>query len=380
MDAPARRVAAERVVDVVRGIGRHVVRFVRLGDALFALKELPQPSRAREYRLLTALEDEDVPSVEAVGVASSAAELEAMLITRYLEYALPYRVVLGRASVPAPEHSMSAGALRAARATPSRRRLLGRLLAVERALPTRRGRARPRISSTSRRARGTRPSDGQRQHDVDIAKENIAGELHDLEAELDKSVVDDPFEFAERVSEGYDAALGRADAPEEVFRRTRATGSRSGSAAERARLRRRGGGGRRRRRRGAARLQPKVVEPGHHRRRLLRADRPRRAGEPGAPAAQRHHAATRRTCSARPGAGRRMRPPRAAGSPKFRAVDRRDARRAARQPRSGGALPRAARASLVPLRARGQGRRHRAAIKDYVETVLRPAPNEILPE
>ena len=32
---------ASRVVEIERGIGRHVVRFVELGGAFFALKELP---------------------------------------------------------------------------------------------------------------------------------------------------------------------------------------------------------------------------------------------------------------------------------------------------------------------------------------------------
>jgi len=43
-------------VEVERGIGRHVVRFVELGGQLFALKELPPRLAAREYRLLSALE------------------------------------------------------------------------------------------------------------------------------------------------------------------------------------------------------------------------------------------------------------------------------------------------------------------------------------
>src|SRR5436853_7273602 len=54
-------------VEVERGIGRHVVRFVELDGRLFALKELPPRVAAREYRLLTALEHEEVPAVEAIG-------------------------------------------------------------------------------------------------------------------------------------------------------------------------------------------------------------------------------------------------------------------------------------------------------------------------
>ena len=57
-------------VEVERGIGRHVVRFVELGGSLFALKELPPRLAAREYRLLTALEDHTIRRVGATRATS----------------------------------------------------------------------------------------------------------------------------------------------------------------------------------------------------------------------------------------------------------------------------------------------------------------------
>jgi tRNA A-37 threonylcarbamoyl transferase component Bud32 len=260
---------ADRVVDVVRGIGRHVVRFVRLDDALFALKELPQPLAAREYRLLTALEDDGVPSVEAVGVVERP-ELEAVLITRYLEYALPYRVVLARASVPAREDSMSAGLSE----------LLVRLhlagvfwgdCSLSNALFRRdAGSLSAYLVDIETGERHETLSDGQRQHDVAIAEENIVGELHDLEAELDKPVVDDPFAFAEQIVHCYDQLWDELTRTEEFptqeghrleerLRRLNELGFDVDevevvSADGKAQLY----------------LKPKVVEPGHHRGRLLR--------------------------------------------------------------------------------------------------------------
>ena len=49
---PLKEWPAELLVDVKRGIGRHVVRFVDLDGAFYALKELPQRFAEREYRLL----------------------------------------------------------------------------------------------------------------------------------------------------------------------------------------------------------------------------------------------------------------------------------------------------------------------------------------
>ena len=49
----------------MRGISRHVVRFVEYDGALYALKELPERLAWREYRLLRALRSEAMPVVDA---------------------------------------------------------------------------------------------------------------------------------------------------------------------------------------------------------------------------------------------------------------------------------------------------------------------------
>src|SRR5205814_612492 len=87
---------SERLVSVVRGIGRHVVRFVEVDEVLYALKELPELLAEREYEFLTSLRATGMPVVEAVGVvAGRPDELDAVLITKHLEYSLPYRALFG---------------------------------------------------------------------------------------------------------------------------------------------------------------------------------------------------------------------------------------------------------------------------------------------
>ena len=51
-----------RLVQVVRGIGRHVVRFVADGGRAYALKETSLGLAEREYGLLRALAEEDLPA------------------------------------------------------------------------------------------------------------------------------------------------------------------------------------------------------------------------------------------------------------------------------------------------------------------------------
>ena len=89
----------KRLVQVVRGISRHVVRFVEYEGAVYALKELPHQYAHREYHLLRELSRHGLPGVEVVGIAHRPA-LEDILITRHLEYSLPYRILLARRPMP----------------------------------------------------------------------------------------------------------------------------------------------------------------------------------------------------------------------------------------------------------------------------------------
>jgi hypothetical protein len=265
----------ELLVEARRGISRHVVRFVRVNGSFYALKELPSRLAEREYRLLGALADLSVPAVEAIGVVSERTsaegeELEDILITRYLEYSLPYRLILGAAVLPAPEPSIRA----------SLSELFVRLhlagffwgdCSLSNALFRRdAGALSAYLVDAETGQLEERLSNGQREHDLQIAEENLVGELYDLAAELGREVVDDPVEFAEDVRIGYEqlwAELTEDEvfAPdesrklEERLERLNALGF----DVEEVELVSDGSEVR-------LKLQSKVVEPGHHRRRLLR--------------------------------------------------------------------------------------------------------------
>lgn len=265
----------ELLVQARRGISRHVVRFVRVNGSFYALKELPSRLAEREYRLLGALADLSVPAVEAIGVVSErrsaeGEELEDILITRYLEYSLPYRLILGAAVLPAPEPSIRA----------SLSELFVRLhlagffwgdCSLSNALFRRdAGALSAYLVDAETGQLEERLSDGQREHDLSIAEENLVGELYDLAAELGREVVADPVEFAEDVRVGYEqlwAELTEDEvfAPdesrklEERLERLNALGF----DVEEVELVSDGSVVR-------LKLQSKVVEPGHHRRRLLR--------------------------------------------------------------------------------------------------------------
>ncbi len=82
-----------RVEDLPRGLSRHTVVFVNYEGRLYALKELPPEVAEREYDLLRSMQAARLPVVEAVGHAriANAWGHTSVLITRYLDYSLPYR-------------------------------------------------------------------------------------------------------------------------------------------------------------------------------------------------------------------------------------------------------------------------------------------------
>jgi hypothetical protein len=264
---------SERLVEVVRGIHRHVVRFVEYdgagGPMLYALKELPAPLARREYVLLRRLAAAEMPVVEAVGVVTERGDdLEAVLITRHLDYSLPFRTLFARGSVPdLRRRLLDAGAELLVRlhlggffwgdcslSNTLFRRDAGALAAY--LVDAETGELHPSLS------------DGQREHDLLIAEENVAGELADVEAELGREGELEPEATATELIERY-ASLWDELTREESFgddtryridERLRRLNELGFDVEEMELVA--GDDGYR------LRLSPRVVEPGHHRRRL----------------------------------------------------------------------------------------------------------------
>ena len=84
------------VVPLPRGLSRHIVRIVRVGDDVYAVKQTREHLTTHEYRLLRDLQKLGLPTVAPIGVVSGRTnsvgeEIEPALVTRHLEYSLPYR-------------------------------------------------------------------------------------------------------------------------------------------------------------------------------------------------------------------------------------------------------------------------------------------------
>lgn len=100
-DTPLEEWPDDVVVPLPRGLSRHVVRIVRLRERVYAVKETQDDIAFREYRMLRDLQRLGLPAVVPQGVITGredaqGEELPAALITRHLQFSLPYRSLFSR--------------------------------------------------------------------------------------------------------------------------------------------------------------------------------------------------------------------------------------------------------------------------------------------
>ena len=274
-DTPLEDWPADQLVALPRGLSRHVVRFVRIGEAVFAVKEIAEKAALREYGLLRQLERREMPAVEAAAVVSGREDvnghpLDPALITRHLQFSLPYRALFS--STLRPDTAM---------------RLLDALAALLVRLHTagfywgdcsfsntlfRRDAgafAAYLVDAETGELHGSL-SAGQRNYDVDLARTNIAGELLDLDAGGLMHEAIDPVDIADKVVERYNdlwqELLGAEtfDTGERyrIDQRIRRLNDLGFDVAELNIITDIDGR--------TVQLEPKVVDAGHHSRRLLR--------------------------------------------------------------------------------------------------------------
>jgi len=210
-----------RLVEMVHGTSRHVVRFAADGGRVFALKETTEREARREYGMLRRLTAEGLPAVQPVGMvtgrrAPNAEPLAAVLISRYLDFSLPYRYLFTRERRPDLSGLLiDAGVVLLVRlhlegffwgdcslSNLLFRRDAGALMAYL-------------VDAETAERRDELP-DGMRANDIDIARENIAGGLLDLQASGDLSAEIDVVDVADQLEDRYRALWDELTGTEEL--------------------------------------------------------------------------------------------------------------------------------------------------------------------
>ena len=172
-----------------RGISRHIVRLVRStpdpASEIYAVKETVEEFAVREYEALRELSLRGAPAVAQVAIVTNrysqnGEELPCAIVTRFLPYSLPYRVILS-GQITQHEITNMANALAY---------LLVRLhligfwwgdCSLSNTLFRRdaEGFAAYLVDAETGEFQ-KKLSDGQREHDLELARFNVAAELEDL--------------------------------------------------------------------------------------------------------------------------------------------------------------------------------------------------------
>ena len=274
-DIPLSAWPEERIAALPRGLSRHVVRFVRHGSAVLAVKETNREMAYREFEMLRELERMDTPCVHAVAVVTRrftpmGEELSAALVTEHLAFSLPYRALFSTA--------LRKGTLN--RLIDALSVLLVRLhlngfywgdVSLSNALFRRdASEFSAYLVDAETGDMHERLTDGQRSYDLEIATTNIIGEILDLQANEDLAEDIDPFKIGERLESKY-TKLWKAltatetfdsNVPFHVSERVRELNTMGFDVGELDMLSTADGTG--------LRIRPKVVDAGFHSRRLMR--------------------------------------------------------------------------------------------------------------
>ena len=273
--APLAEWPTQHLVALPRGISRHVVRFLSVGNEIFAAKEILEEVAVQEYRLLTELRRLGVPSVEPVGVVlgrvdSDGEPLDPVLLTRHLPFSLPYRSLF----YPGVKHETVNRLLDAMVVLFARLHLTGFYwgdVSLSNILFRRdAGEFAAYLVDAETGELHDQLTDGQRSHDLQIAHTNLYGEFLDLEAGgmMDSSL--DPEWLVNTIEERYHQLWAELTEVEEFdgselyrlegrVRRLNALGFDVAEIDVDA-----SPDGR------TIRMRPKVVDAGHHTRRLMR--------------------------------------------------------------------------------------------------------------
>ncbi len=263
------------LVALPRGISRHVVRFIQVGSEVFAAKEVLEGSAMHEYRMLTDLNRLRAPAVEPSGVVSGRVDahgspLDSILLTRHLQFSLPYRSLF---STGVRRETVSR-LIDAMVVLLARLHLTGFLwgdVSLSNILFRRdAGEFAAYLVDAETGELHDTLSDGQRLHDLDIAVVNLFGEFSDLREGrlLDEQL--DPLALVKQIETRYHDLWQELTGVEEfagselsrIESRVRRLNNLGFDVAELDIQTSPTGE--------TIRIQPKVVDAGHHSRRLLR--------------------------------------------------------------------------------------------------------------
>jgi hypothetical protein len=263
----------DRLVEIrQRGISRHVVRFVAEGGQVFALKELDERLARREYHLLRRLRDLEIPAVEVLGVVvDRPGDLDAVLVTRFLDHSISYRALFANPRGGQPTDKLLDAMVELLARLHLAGFMWGDCSLSNTLFLLDAGALAAHLVDAETSELHDRLSDGKRAYDVELAFERVGGELFDLQAGGLLPADVDPVAVAEEIPRRYEALwseLTREDTLLPAEQRYRIAErlhrlNELGFDVDEVELIDAGDGSNK------LRMRTRVAEPGHHRRLLF---------------------------------------------------------------------------------------------------------------
>jgi hypothetical protein len=212
-DRPLNDWESDRICIMPTGIHRHPVRFVAYDEGIYAVKEMSKRAATNEYRVLRTLEDQSHRTPEPAGLVERDwldphVEGAGAVITRYVEHSFPYRRLVSGSGFGTRRKQMLdalAGLLVELHMAGcwwgdcSLSNVLYRFDA---------GQIEAIMIDGETSALHTELSDGQRREDIEIMKENVAGEMADIAAETGGDLSAADLALGSDIEERYDALWG----------------------------------------------------------------------------------------------------------------------------------------------------------------------------
>ncbi|MEJ8277665.1 DUF4032 domain-containing protein [Pseudonocardia spirodelae] len=196
------------------GPSRHLVRFVEVDGALWALKDMPERIARREYDVLRRLEHQCLPAVRPAGFVNQPAHETAILVTRYLAGSWQYRRLFQRLPPNRPrQRARLFDAMISLLVELHRHGVFWGDCSLNNTLFTRDGQTLQAflVDAETSEVHTDGLSDGQREHDVSILVENVAAGMIDLATALERppeiipQLIDEATALPERYRELWDA-------------------------------------------------------------------------------------------------------------------------------------------------------------------------------
>ncbi|NND83731.1 MAG: DUF4032 domain-containing protein [Acidimicrobiia bacterium] len=209
------------LVDLPRGISRHEVRFVQLPEQLVVVKELPERAAVNDFSILKALEDERVPSVTPLAVVTGRTddpheEASSALVTRYEPYSYSYRQLIRGSGFGGWRNRM----LDAFAGLLTELHLIGLFwgdCSLSNVLYRIDAEAVMAIMVDAETASMHEElTEGQREHDLSIMIENVAGGMADIAVADGKEVLDADLALGEDVADRYRALWAELTEAQEI--------------------------------------------------------------------------------------------------------------------------------------------------------------------